>query len=290
MRTSLEALSLDLHSSADAWIAEGGEPAKPRREVVVATLALEAVQARGGAEWPRAQLILEWACDRLRRRLTPTEAERAWMWAAAALLEGVVQGAALEVHLTHALKRFPGDPSLTMARALAAEIRAGPDVRSGSDLVPPPADRLEVLIYRLKQAASLPGYRIEAHVRLGYTALRQRRHSAALDLLEPATATDDPFLRYLAHLFRGRAFDAQKRFDEAIAEYESALQAAPGAQTAEIALGVAFARAGRRSDAAALAEASLTRTGTPVDPWLAYGQGDFRRWPEVIATVRRTIR
>ena len=131
---------------------------------------------------------------------------------------------------------------------------------------------------------------MEAHVRLGYTALRQRRHTDALELLEPATATEDPFLRYLAHLFRGRALDAQKRFADAIAEYESALQAAPGAQTAEIALAAALARAGRRGEAAALAETSLSRTDTPFDPWLAYGQGDLRKWPEIIATVRETIR
>ncbi|HET9369408.1 MAG TPA: hypothetical protein VFO19_04145, partial [Vicinamibacterales bacterium] len=83
------------------------------------------------------------------------------------------------------------------------------------------------------------------------------------------------------------AHDGQKQFAEAAAEYQRALEASPGAQTAEIALATALARGGHRAEAAALAEASLTRTDASFDPWLAYGQGDLRKWPAIIAAVRK---
>ncbi|HET9369531.1 MAG TPA: hypothetical protein VFO19_04765, partial [Vicinamibacterales bacterium] len=177
---SLESLSLDLRNSADAWITSGPAAALAHREMVVAALALEAAQARGYLEWPRAQLIVEWACERLRARPTPTDGERAWMYAAAVLMEGVVQGAALEVHAAHALKRFPDDPALTMARAVAVEVRAGPDFRSRDGLESPSSNTLELLVYRLKQAAVNPAFRDEAQLRLGYTALRQRKYKDTL--------------------------------------------------------------------------------------------------------------
>jgi tetratricopeptide (TPR) repeat protein len=246
------------------------------------------------------------------------------MIAAAAVMEGAAAGAALEVHALHALKRFPNDPALTMAKAVAAELRAGPDLRTAEGTKAPnaptvaysasstsainmasvsptlgptplPAETvssgaLDLAVRRFNDLASIDPYRDEAKLRLGYTALRRGKPEDALQhLAGPAKNTTDVFIAYLAHLFRGRALDRLKRWDQAVVEYRAAVAAQPGAQTAELALAAALARSGRRGEAAELADRALARTDASFDPWLAYGQGDFRHWARLIADVRKAI-
>ena len=324
----LAPFSKELREVADQWIRDGGPVKVPQRQYLVAALALEAARARGGLEWPHAQLLIEWACERLRARTEPgeDERERAWMIAAAAVMAGGAAGAGLEVHALHALKRFPNDPALTMAKALAAELRAGPDVRTAAGTKAPASSSiatsmqtlnmgqassasspaplrvadtvvetgssgaLDLAVRRFNDLASIDPYRDEAKLRLGYTALRRGKHEDALQHLEvPAKNTTDVFIAYLAHLFRGRALEQLQRWDQAIGEYRAAVAVQPGAQTAELALAAALARAGRRAEAAEIADRALRRTETPFDPWLAYGQGDFRHWAVLIARVRKAI-
>ena len=325
---SLEQFSKELREVADLWIRDGGPVNQQHRQYLVAALALEAARARGGLEWRHAQLLLEWACERLRAKTEPGEddRERAWMIAAAAVMEGGAAGAGLEVHAMHALKRFPNDPALTMAKAVAAELRAGPDVRTAqgtkaptgsiplaastagsiqqttpttvgtfspttdvlTDISSGPA--LDLAVRRFSEMTSIDPYRDEAKLRLGYTALRRGKHEDALEhLVVPAKNTTDVFIAYLAHLFRGRALERLKRWDQAVVEYRAAVAVQPGAQTAELALAAALARSGRRAEAADLADRALARTDAPFDPWLGYGQGDFRHWARLIAGVRKAI-
>ena len=164
---SLAKFSTDYRETAAAWIIEAGPAHVDRRRAVAAVVALEAARARGGVEWTQAQLLLEWACSQLRVGPLPTELERRSMHAASALLEGAAAGPALELHVTHALTRFPVDPALVMARAVAAELRAGPDERAKSrdtcpqepavhDRVMPVTDPLVVTVTRLEEAAKQP--------------------------------------------------------------------------------------------------------------------------------------
>ena len=327
--TSLEQFSKELREVADPWIRDGGPVKQQHRQYLVAALALEAARARGGLEWRHAQLLIEWACERLRAKTEPGEddRERAWMIAAAAVMEGGAAGAVLEVHALHALKRFPNDPALTMAKAVAAELRAGPDVRTAQGTKAPtttsmfmaasaassiqqttpttvgtfspttdvPTDissgpALDLAVRRFNEMASIDPYRDEAKLRLGYTSLRRGKHEDALEhLVGPAKNTTDVFIAYLAHLFRGRALERLKRWDQAVVEYRAAVAVQPGAQTAELALAAALARSGRRAEAAELADRALMRTDAPFDPWLGYGQGDFRHWARLIAGVRKAI-
>ena len=298
---SLEKFSKDFRESADRWIAEAGPARVDRRALVVVLVALEAARARGGVEWGEAQLLVEWACARLRAATAPTDVERDWMWAAAALMEGVTAGAALEVHVMHALKRFPDDPALTMARAVAAELRAGPDSRSAWGLratgslleheVAGYESALDRARRRFDELTAVPEYRAEASLRLGYTALRLGRHDDALRHLARAAdlAGSDEYVAHLAHLFRGRALDWLERRDEAVAAYRAAASLEPGAQTAELALAAALARAGHRTEAAAVADRALASTDGGRDPWLSYGQGDLRKWPLLVARLRSAV-
>jgi tetratricopeptide (TPR) repeat protein len=300
---SLAKFAEDYLNVAARWAAEAGPAHVDRRRAVAALVALEAAWARGGAEWGQAQGLLESACAKLRGSRVPTELERRWMQAAAALIEGAAAGAALEIHVTHALLRFPGDPMLVMARAVAAELRAGPDVREASRTraptlpivdpnYPVTADPLDAVVARLQEAAKLEEYRQEAQLRLGYTALRRGQAEAALGYFAsalPAGSGSDPFLEYLVHLLRGRALERLKRWDDAVTTYEQAVGVRPGAQTAELALAAALARAGRRADAAARADRALEQRGAVPDPWLSYGQSDFRHWAVLIDRLRSAI-
>jgi len=277
--------------SADRWIGEGDPATADRRRFVAATVALEAGRARGFVEWPRAQLLIEWACERLRAQPVPTEAERLWLEGAAAVMEGAVAGTALEIHLTHALKRFPSDPPLLMARAVAAELRAGPDQRLPSGTRPPSGSALDTAVTRLQQALALPAYKDEVNLRLGYTALRRGKYADALAPLDLAAANrTDIFIGYLAQLFRGRAFERLLRWNDAVNAYRAAVAIQPRAQTAELALAAALARIGQPVEAAQMADTILGRTESVFDPWLAYGQGDFRHWPRIIDAIRGAIR
>ena len=294
---SLEAFSKVYQDAADRWIRDLGPAHVERRRNIVAVVALEAAHARGGVEWPHAQVLVEWACARLRATLVPTELERRWMHAASALLEGAVQGAALELHVTHALKRFPDDPALILARAVAAELRAGPDQRTASGTQPPEAGEtssagLTLVASRLQQAARLPEIQREAQLRLGYTALRQGKAQVALDHLAAAASANavaDPYLDYLIFLFRGRALDRLKRWDDAAAAYRKAVELQPGVQSAELALATALFRAGHRAEASAAADRALSRREATPDPWLFYGQSDFRHWPALLDQLRRGV-
>lgn len=301
---SLEAFSKAYRETAGRWALDMGPAHVERRRMVVAVVALEAAHARGGVEWTHAQLLLEWACSFLRGTRVPTELERRWMHAASALIEGTASGAALELHVTHGLTRFPDDPALVMARAVAAELRAGPDQRTASGTRAPGETEiplgaggayatapLTLAVIRLQQAAKVPEIRREALLRLGYTALRQGQAQAALDHLAavgPADARADPFIDYLVFLFRGRALDRLKRWDDAAVAYRQAVDLQP-TQSAELALAGALFRAGHRAEAAAVADRSLTRREAPPDPWLFYGQGDFRHWSALIDRLRSAI-
>ena len=150
---------------------------------------------------------------------------------------------------------------------------------------------LTVAITRLEEAVKSPEYRREALLRLGYSALRMGQPEITLKHLTEASsagAPADPFIDYLVFLFRGRALDRLKRWDEAAVEYRNAI-AVYATQSAELALAAALSRAGRRSDAAAVADRALARRDGPADPWLSYGQSDFRHWTTLMDRLRSVI-
>jgi hypothetical protein len=151
---------LDFHAvfqaAANEWTNAAPEPDRARRRQVVAVAVLEA--ARGAAtgedltiplvSWASVRKLIEWQCDQLRRG-APTEFERRWMVASAAVIRVAgdsrfmtgssvspdirvtfVDGrpmatrdvpcktAELEPcnHADHIESRFPGDPEVALAR------------------------------------------------------------------------------------------------------------------------------------------------------------------------------
>jgi predicted Zn-dependent protease len=76
------------------------------------------------------------------------------------------------------------------------------------------------------------------------------------------------------------------RHKDAIKAYRAALSLAPSAQSGRVALMNALLMSGDRAGAEALAEQIQTETGTQLDPWWMYWQGQYRLHLQAIARVR----
>jgi tetratricopeptide (TPR) repeat protein len=278
-----------LETEAPEWIRRGPRDEQDRRRLVVAAVSLEAANHGGLEDWPTGRALVEWACALVRKNSRAIEAERTWHWGAIAIFEGAADGATLQVHVSHALKRFPGDHRFLLARGVGTELRTWPDPRNGKTPRERDAGAVELTVTRLTEALGFEEVRAEAAVRLGYLALRNGDADAALRYLrDGAMAKADPFVRYLSHLFEGRALEQLNRPLEAVAAYRAAIAAEPG-QTAQLALGAALARTGQRQEATATVAAAVVATPARVDPWTIYGRGDARLWPEISERLRKEL-
>jgi tetratricopeptide (TPR) repeat protein len=282
-------LAQGIEKAGPSWIAGAPPEQRDRRRLVVAAVSLELANEAGLNDWPQARALIEWACALVRKNARPAAAERTWQWAAVAVFEGAADAAVLQSHVAHALQRFPGDHRFMLARAVAAELRTWPDPRDGHTPRERNATGVGVTVTRFNEARRFDDVRAEAAVHLGFMALRNGDALEALPYFrEAAAASPDPFVVHLLHLFRGRALERLIRMDEAIEEYRAAIAAAPG-QTARLALASALARSGRPQDGVRMAAEAVGGTSSRVDPWVAYGRGDARMWPEILQRLRREL-
>lgn len=273
---------------ASAWIARESGTAD-RRRVIVATVAIEAVNRYGVGQWPDAYALLEWACTLVRQNV-PGSIEVAWHRASIALVQSGsgVNSDQLEIHAGHAFKRFPTDPQVVLARAVARELRTFPDPRDGSSLSDRDT-RVDAIIDYLEDARGYPEVRGEASMRLGFLYLRLGQPGLAVKALEGvAPDASEAQIVYLGHLFRGRALERLDRDAEAVDAYRAATRAVPGAQTADLALAAALVKLGQRTAAAAIAQETVILP--PTDPWFFYGKTSTRRWPALLDALREALR
>ena len=291
--------SYRIQRESKAWISAAGPASIERRRLIVATVALEAAYAKpkpsppqhdeDAPKVPDPRVLIEWACTLVRQNVVPYPAERYWHWLVIAIMEGKADHVPLEVHVRHALERFPAEPRFVLARAVAAELRTWPEERGGRS----PADRTnatDTLIARLQAATELESVRAEATLRLGHLFLRLGRVAAARERFQLVIPlTSDPYLLYLVNLFDGRAFEQLDRPMEAIAAYRAAAAAVPHAQSADFALAAALARYGDRAEAVRVGFASITSEPSGVDPWRGYGQADVRFTREIVDGLRREL-
>jgi tetratricopeptide (TPR) repeat protein len=142
---------------------------------------------------------------------------------------------------------------------------------------------------RFAEAARFPETRLEALVRRSAVLVRLNRASEALttlDLLPPNEAADDPSVRYWALLLRGKALEAVGQPVPAAAAYSAALRLAPEAHAPRAALAALDMLRGEQGAAFRWAAGLQTAPGTPGDPWVRYGSGDYRFYKSRLLDLR----
>lgn len=116
----------------------------------------------------------------------------------------------------------------------------------------------------------------EARLRLGrILSVAGKTREGSVELRAALVGSQDPQLRYLAHLFLGDSLDKAGRGQEAVAHFRSAVEIAPSAGSGAIALSRALFVAGDAAAARSALNPYLARdVGTDVtDPWLSYSLG-----------------
>lgn len=310
---------------APDWIVAAGEAAVPHRRLTVATFVVEVLLGQSDSVlWRKnqpAQVLLEWACSLLRKEPPPPPGdigEHLWFIATIALMErsggssaspgspqsnskasGAVPdtgayGAAdttvsqmLQYHLEDAKSRVPDEPRWAIVQGLVEELRSWPEWRDEVALSAQPIPAAATMV-AYEQALGRPEVRQEALVRLGEFELRLGLTSKALDYFHQAGTPTDPYVLYWLRLFEGDALERSNRPTEAIADYRAALDVAPSAQTATVALGSALMKQHRGGEGATLVGDLLRRPPRP-DPWTIYTFPDWRYFADALAKLRKAV-
>jgi len=311
-------------AEADRWIAAGGPASADRRRIAAALFVLEYAGGRPSL----LPALFTWARALLERHPSrPVEA--LWLRASIALAEGLDRwvflaanvpgrpvakpGPPLPSHIAFARSRFPDDPYLRMADAVAAELSAtrpldqltGPVAQSGTGW-----DRLALEMLEsggptvaqrsaaLDRAAGLldaltahGDLGAEAHLRLGCVRLRQGRRDDALVHFDQVLAlTKVDRWRYVAHVYSGWVLGGWGRIDEAASAYRAALRVVPRAQSASALLVAMFVRHDRLAEAEVEADEFLDAAATPDDPLRRYFLGDFPAYATLVIRLREHLR
>jgi tetratricopeptide (TPR) repeat protein len=267
--------------------------------------------------------VLDWAQARLGERGPADSAEHAWYLAAAALAGGVrdwrylqrpanprAQPPILAGLMDRALERFPDDPRVRLEQALAAVGRFAVTIdgerdssaplpgvviningmRGGTLSAPRPTARDQAATM-LAALVDDPVVGVEARIRLGYLQWAIADNESARASLTRAAAdakeTDD---RYLAEFLLGwiamQAGDAAA----AVPHLDAALAARPDSQSAAVALSALTLQQGDATRAYELAQSSLDKRPTDVDPWRLMLYAHHPRLPGLIAQLRKQVR
>lgn len=317
------ALLDQLKREGPAWIDAAGPQGRERRELVAATFALEAARADEWHEWKWIQrpplmtilsltgtveyqppnilywrpapLFIEWACERLRKDVTPRPIERWWQLAALAVAQrsedvhflvgdpniglgiesGEIGNLQAEIkHLDHVTDRFPNEPRFMLAQGIARP------------QWPTDAAKAFMAVMEDKDVGG------EATMRLGALFMHDRRNiEGSLNAFAKAEdLTRDPYVIYLARFFTGQIRERQRRIDDATDAYRGAVAAWPHAQAGTMALASLLFEAGRRVEAQTLAGAMLATRPSAVDPWRGFVHADDRFWPQLVGRLRAEIR
>ena len=263
----------------DYRTADAPWPDTPNRSRVFSLeLALAGLYSDNGFARDEGMRLLAQAHAQVRQTPASDAFECAWYRAETSALEGLRQPDTGIFFVDRARERCPADARLTLARAVLLDQQGGRSADS--------ARRAEIAA-AYEQARSSPETALEASLREAWLTYRHGDAAGALELLggAPPIATD-PQVRYLRALVNGHVLQALGRVDEAEAAYRDALATWPGAQAGRVALMSVLLARGGRDEAARLADAVLAADSTQVDPWWMYWRGDFRSYPDYIASVR----
>jgi len=269
------------------------------------------------AKAPAGLCVIQWAWQLLVERTVPDAAERAWVLAASALLEGVrefpvlytaMPGAMIPERglLAEALVRHPGDARLRLEQAIAVASRYNVTTAGGGvalDFVSiinngrggmPVNTRArvnpkEAALSAMRALVDDPEVGAEARLRLGYVLWATGDvEGGRAEFAEAARAAHDRDLKYLARFLSGWTV-LQTKPDEARIDLAIALEIRPDSQSASLALAALELQRGEAARADELVKASLAKRPDDVDPWREFLYGHYPRLGRLIADLRREV-
>ena len=294
------------------------------RSAAAAAFLLEVSGARLESDWGRFSDLIEWTCVQLRKSGTPTEFERSWHAASHALAgrarnrvwllgesarlphqKPVARPPAKKnetppaMHLTHALERFPDDPTFQLSRVVAwtwgrdaepiRNVRQRDDDEDYARRRLTRAPQLEA-VTALAPLTVIPTVAAEAWVRTGMVRFTLNDFAGALQAFETAQPiASETAMKYLAHFYAGRSLEALARPDDAVREYRRALEIEPSAESATIALASLEFAGEDRDTAVALVDRVFNRPPGPTDPGRLVRYGSYLRWPALKSALRLAL-
>ena len=311
-------LRLQFVQRTPVWI-NGDPPNADKRRAAVAGFVVELAGSRMESDWGRLSDLIEWTCTQLLRASgPPTAFERSWHLATTALagrarvrvwLLGPYarlphqkprapskEDPPSPMHLMHAIERFPDDPQFQLARVVAWTW--GRDAEPIRNLEREATERMRVArpaqleaITALEPLRAVPAVAAEAWIRTGLVHVTVGDHVAALK----AFATAGPIagstpLKYLSHFLAARSLEVLNRHDEAIAEYQRALEVVPLAESATVALASLQFLRGEHDASVSLINKTFAKTSTTTDPGRLTGYGFYLHWPEIKAAMRAELK
>ena len=316
-------LRLQFVQQTPGWIAGDAANAGQRRAAVAGFL-VELTAARLESDWGRLSDLIEWTCAQiLRPSGPPTPFERSWHMATTALAgrartrlwllgpyarlphQKPVKRAPQKddppspLHLMHAIERFPDDPEFQLARVIAwtwgrdsepmRNIRADWQ-RNVDRWAPSRAPQLEA-VTAFEPLTRMPEVAAEAWIRTGLIYATVSDHAAAVRTFETARPlARTPQLKYLAHFLAGRSLEGLQRQDEAIAQYQRALDIVPNAESATIALASLQFLRNESEPSIALINKAFEKPVAVTDPGRLAGYGAYLHWPEIKAAMRAELK
>lgn len=314
-------------NALDAWIAAGDTTSRPRRRLVAATFALDAVWAvtrtpnnalRANFDpWKRVKpddpehvnltwfvsqaFVARWAIQQLPTTGTPDATERAlWLAAVGVVEDGHAWHQLQEDILPPARTRLSNEPRLRLAAVLArTNMDVGPlrlsmairnDILRTEHLPSSVTGRIpkaERELESLLGEASLAG---EVELRVGYLELRRRQWASALTHLEAARSkATEPTLVAAADYFAGWVHEQQEHPDEAIAAYRRAQAITPTMRNLATRLSALLFLRNERAEAYAVLDSALNARPAPLDLLVAVERADGRFVPERLASIRKAL-
>jgi VWFA-related protein len=270
-------------------------PASPRRTAALALdLALLGIAAESPYTKEEALRLLGEHIVRVRAASEGDAFECLWLEVATAGTAGHFAPELGTLVAERAVERCPENPRLQLARAVAHDQQLVRVQRQFGPVMLRPEEEADLerhVITLYERAATLSETRFEAHVRLAQLHLRAKRHDEGLAALASAgNAPPDPVLFYYANLISGQLLAASGNHEQAERALRTALDVAPAAQSARVALMSVLIARGQPEPAARLADDVLAAApGTIVDPWWGYHLGTFRDYSTLRAQLREAV-
>jgi len=203
------------------------------------------------------------------------------------------------IHVEYARRLLPNDPGVLFGDAAIQETLASPRIQDyvrvtrlpngqGFLFVTSEREHLEQAETLFRRAVQGDPTLAEARVRLARVLSQRGKHDEALSVLKQVPSHRDGVLTYYAHLIRGDAERALKRYEAAQASYRQALELFPTAQSARLALGHLARLRSDREGAINLLQPTLTAPARREDddPWWEYHRGDGRNAETLFRQLR----